>query len=75
MRGKTIVGEKVTPWETMVNSVTPLAIQDIVEAWKSERGHPGIVAPAALLGVGVSTYRDRGWRQKTYDQMFKRMGE
>lgn len=59
VRGKTAVGEEVTKLETISQSLVPLALRDVGEAWKEEGPTAGLTAGAlAALGVGVSTYPD-----------------
>jgi len=58
-KGKTIVGEKVTPTDVAIRSITPMVYEDIADAYKQE----GITMAAvtgglAFLGVGVNTYED-----------------
>jgi hypothetical protein len=55
--GKTIVGEDVTPIETLAKAITPLVVDDIYDAYK--QGDIGVTAAAGVatfLGVGVATY-------------------
>ena len=57
LRGKTMVGEPITPSETAVNAVLPMVYQDIYDAYKKDAGrHMGLVAGLSFLGVGASTY-------------------
>lgn len=57
--GKTSVGEETTPLGTIRRAVTPFAFQDIVDTFKSEPKLLPIIAPLALSGVGINTYRER----------------
>lgn len=59
LRGRTAVGEEVTPAETAARAVVPLVFEDIYEAWKLEGAlEAGVAAALAIPGIGVSTYRD-----------------
>ncbi len=59
IRGRTAVGEEVTPSETAVRSILPMVFEDIYEA--SQEGWPRAVlaGTGAFLGLGASTYGDR----------------
>jgi len=57
--GKTSVGEETTPLGTIRRAITPFAFQDIVDTFKSEPKLLPIIAPLALSGVGINTYRER----------------
>lgn len=57
--GKTIVGQKATPIQTLEHAVFPLVVDDIIGTWEIEGpGRAAVTSPLTLLGVGVSTYED-----------------
>ena len=56
-KGKTIVGEDVTPSETAVKAMIPMVYEDMRDAWRLEGlGHAAWVGGLAFFGVGASTY-------------------
>jgi len=59
-KGKTIVGEPVTPLETAGSAIVPMVIEDIWEAYQLE-GLPAAALSGGLnfMGVTTNTYRDR----------------
>lgn len=73
-KGKTIVGEPVTPTETAIKSVVPMVYEDIYEAY-NDAGIPRalLAGGAAFFGVGASTYEDS--RTRTRRQIRKFEGE
>ena len=59
LTGKTMVGEEISPTESMANSVLPLMFNDVADAYKS--GGAGMAALSgglSFLGVGVGTYEN-----------------
>jgi len=56
--GKTAIGKEVTPLETLVGNVIPLALQEAVELANSDLDASAIIplATAAFMGVGVSVH-------------------
>ena len=60
IRGKTAVGEEVTPSETATRAITMLFLQDAADAYRLEGPAKGIVVgAAAFTGIGVSTFERR----------------
>lgn len=58
-RGKTAVGEDVTPSETAVKAVLPLLFEDIYESYKqSGPGMAALTGGLQFFGVGAQTYGD-----------------
>jgi hypothetical protein len=58
-RGKTAVGEDVTPTETAVRTLIPLVWEDVFEAWRQGGASTaGATAGLAFFGAGVQTYGD-----------------
>jgi len=58
--GKTMVGEKVTPTETMTRALLPLFIDDIRDAFEEAGfGRAAMSAGLGFFGVGVNTYKKK----------------
>lgn len=58
-RGRSIVGEPMTPTETAIRSVTPMVYDDIFDAYR--RDGLGVATASGVfnfLGVGTNTYED-----------------
>ena len=59
LTGKTMVGEEVSPTESMANSVLPLMFNDVADAYKSGgAGTAALSGGLSFLGVGVGTYEN-----------------
>jgi len=55
--GKTIVGEKSTPFEAMARAFSPMIVEDIRDAWRLEGpGRAAVVGGLTFFGVGANTY-------------------
>lgn len=64
LRGKTAVGEPVTPGITALKSVTPLFIEDVIDAYRiAGLKRAGLAFGLAFTGVGVNTYGNRKRRR------------
>jgi len=63
---KNIVGQEVTPPETLIRAVTPLVAQEIYDTMKMEKDpvKVGAYGTLAILGSGVSTYKKRKKKRK-----------
>jgi uncharacterized small protein (DUF1192 family) len=58
-RGRTAVGEEVTPTQTAVRATLPLVVEDIYEAYRlSGPTAAGVTGTLQFVGVGASTYAD-----------------
>ena len=59
IKGKTIVGEPVTPTQTAARAVLPLWLDDVADAYRKEgAGRATLVGGLTFLGVGATTYED-----------------
>ncbi len=59
IKGKTIVGEPVTPTQTAVRAVLPLWMDDVADAYRKEGvGRATLVGGLTFLGIGATTYED-----------------
>ncbi len=59
IKGKTIVGEPVTPTQTAARAVLPLWLDDVADAYRKEgAGRAVLVGGLTFLGVGATTYED-----------------
>ncbi|KKN37996.1 hypothetical protein LCGC14_0757610, partial [marine sediment metagenome] len=58
-RGRTAVGEEVTPSETAVRAILPMVFEDIYEGFRESLPKAALAAGSAFLGLGVATYGDR----------------
>lgn len=65
MQGKNAIGQEVDVLDTFTNNITPLALADIVDIYKSMPILTAILAPLALLGVTISTFStlDTNWNR------------
>lgn len=58
-KGKTIVGEEVSPTETAVKAITPMVYEDMYDAWRLEGTGKALLSGGLnFLGVGTNTYED-----------------
>ena len=65
IRGRTIVGEPVTPSQTAARAVLPMWLEDIADAYRLEGA--GRALGVGILtghGVGVQTYKDSEYRTR-----------
>jgi len=59
-RGKTMVGEKVTPSESAIRAVIPLVYEDISDAFNDAGfGRAALTTGLGFFGVGVNTYKSK----------------
>ncbi len=71
-KGKTIVGEDVTPSETAIKAMIPMVYEDMRDAWRLEGvGHAAGVGALAFLGVGASTYSRKEGRENTIRKLLR----
>jgi hypothetical protein len=64
IKGKTIVGEPVTPSQTAVRGVLPMVYEDIYDAFRDAGfGRAGLVGGLTFLGVGANTFAQRQRRK------------
>lgn len=55
--GKSVTGQPITPAKALMESFTPLFIQDVLDAAKKEGlSRAVITGPAAFVGIGSSTF-------------------
>ena len=74
MRGKSMVGEERTPTETAIESIMPMFLSDVRDAWRLEGpGQAAMVGGLTFFGVGANTYEKSGGAKTT--QEYKRLGE
>jgi hypothetical protein len=60
LRGKTMVGEEVTPAQTAVRAMLPLVYEDVYDAYREGGVSRATLATGlSILGVGVNTYKRR----------------
>ncbi len=71
-KGKTIVGEDVTPSETAAKAAIPMVYEDMVDAWRLEGvGQSAWVGGLAFFGVGASTYSRKEGRENTIRKLLE----
>jgi len=60
LRGKTLVGEERTPLETIANTIKPMVLEDVVDAYEIEGlGRAFWVGPLNAIGTSTNTYKKR----------------
>lgn len=71
LKGKTIVGEPVTPTQTAARAVLPLWMDDVADAYRKEgAGRATLVGGLTFLGIGVTTYEDsETWTRRRIRKM------
>ncbi len=71
-KGKTIVGEDVTPTETAAKAAIPMVYEDMRDAWRLEgAGQAAWVGVLAFFGVGASTYSRKEGRENTIRKLLE----
>lgn len=74
VQGEDAVGNIVNPLDTFIKNVTPLAMQDIIDASKSSPELAAVLAPFLLLGISTSTFTVRveeNWKTKDTKELRK----
>lgn len=68
-----VVGQKVTPLQTLSRGVMPLLISEVIDARKYGPGAMAATAAASGVGIGIGTYQDseRVTRKKLRDFKLK----
>ena len=59
MQGKNAIGQEVDVLDTFTNNITPLALADIIDTYKSKPLLAAAIAPLAILGIGINTFEKK----------------
>lgn len=59
MKGETFIGEPVISWKSLRDRLTPLFVQDMLDAIDTDSVGGGLAATPGLLGVGVVSYESK----------------
>jgi len=74
IQGENVIGQKTTPWKTLVNNVIPLVAQDIYDIAEDtgDLSKAAAFGAGAFVGVGIQHHSNRSKKRRSSNRRAKR---